>query len=157
MFDLPFVGIDDVFAMRELTMKLVRDVTSGDILYYAPILQKKDLNTTNAQRLRLNGFIQAMTSLGKKYHIVTTPEDISDFGGIICSTDYYAIQVLQYLGYPKDIMIAGFDNISLLKHLHTKVLTVDYSTDQIAKECIRYILGNRYTSKIEHRLVYNTD
>ena len=39
MSDLPFVGIDDVAAMRELTERLVRKVPSGDILYYAPILR----------------------------------------------------------------------------------------------------------------------
>ena len=152
MSDLPFVGIDDVAAMCELTERLVRKVPSGDILYYAPIL-RKDLNSTNAQRLRLEGFLQAITSLGRKYRIVTALEDLSDFGGIICSADYYAIQVLKYLNYPRDIKIAGFDNISLLKHLRTEVLTVDYSTDQIAKECINYILGKRFTPKIEHTLV----
>ena len=155
MFDIPYVGIDDSQAMFELTKKFAQNIHSGDIIYYAPIL-KETLHSINAQRLRLNGFIDAMTSLEKKYRIVTSVKDISDFGGIICATDYYALGVLKHLGYPDDVKIAGFDNISLLKNFKSKVLTVEYSTDKIAEECINYILGRRFTTTIEHKLVYNT-
>lgn len=154
MFDLPYIGIDDTEAMCEVTKRIADQVPFGDILYYAPIL-KENLHSTNAQRLRLNGFMEAIASLGKSYRIVTRYEELSNFGGIVCSTDYYALKVLKYLEYPKDILISGFDNISLLNHFHTKVLTVEYSTDRIASECINYILGRRFTAKIEHRLVYN--
>ena len=154
MFDFHYIGIDDADAMREVTERIAERIPVGDILYYAPIL-KENLHSVNAQRLRVNGFVEAMTTLGKSYRIVTSLEEISDFGGIVCSTDYYVLQVLKHLGYPKDIIISGFDNISLLNNFQAKVLTVDYSTDQIASECINYILGRRFTDKIEHRLVYN--
>ena len=156
MFDLPYIGIDDAEAIREVTERIAEIIPFGDILYYAPVL-KEDLHSTNAQRLRLRGFTQAVTSLDRSYRIVTSLEEISDFGGIVCSTDYYALQVLKHLGYAKDIIISGADNISFLKHLTSKVLTVEYSTDRIATECINYILGRRFESKIEHKLVYNTD
>lgn len=156
MFNLPYIGIDDASAMKELTLKLAEDISEGDILYYAPILRRDDLHATNAQRLRLAGFLEAVTSLGKGYRIVTSLEDIADFGGIVCSTDYYAARVLKHLGYPKDIKIAGFDNISLLKSLDSCVLTVEYSTDRIAEECINYILGRPFTAEIEHTLIWNT-
>ena len=156
MFNLPYIGIDDARAMKELTLKLVEDISEGDILYYAPILRRDDLHATNAQRLRLAGFLKAVTSLGKGYRIVTSLEDIADFGGIVCSTDYYAARVLKHLGYPKDIKIAGFDNISLLKSLDSCVLTVEYSTARIAEECINYILGRPFTAEIEHTLIWNT-
>ena len=67
------------------------------------------------------------------------------------------LQALKHLGYPEDVQIAGFDNISVLKSIDRKVLSVEYSTDEIAAETINYILGRQYTSKIEHSLVYNTD
>ena len=156
LFDLPYVGIDDAEAMRELTLELAKSIPSGDILYYAPIL-KKNLHPLNAQRFRYAGFLEAVTALGRPHRTVTCAEDISDFGGIICATDYYAIQVLKHLGYPDHIAIAGFDNISILKNLHARVLTVEYSTDEIAKECFHYILGTKFTSGIGYRLVYNTD
>ncbi len=156
LFGLPFIGIDDAKAMFELSHKLTEKTTAGDILYFAPVLKKK-LHSTNAQRFRLNGFLEAMNALGRSYRIVTDVEEISDFGGIICATDYYVLRVLKHLGHPKDVPIAGFDNISALKALHTRVLSVEYPTEKIAQEAINYILGRQYTSKIEHQLAYNTD
>ena len=156
MFDLPFVGIDDTQAMYDLTMQLAENITSGDILYYAPVL-KKELHSINAQHLRRNGFVQAMNTLQRDYQIVTDIEAISSFGGILCSTDHYVLKVLKYLHYPTEIKIGGFDNISALKDLSTRVMSVEYSTDEMAEECINYILGKRFVSKIEHKLVYNID
>lgn len=156
MFDLPYVGIDDTAAMREVTQMIAEKIPSGDILYYAPIL-RKNLHSLNAQRLRLNGFIEAVTSLKTSYRIVTSVDELSDFGGIVCSTDYYAIQVLKHFKYAKNIIVSGFDNVSFLKNLDLPILTVEYSTDQIATECINYILGRRFAAEIEHRLVYNTN
>lgn len=156
MFDFPYIGIDDTAAMREVTQRIAEKIPSGDILYYAPIL-KKNLHSLNAQRLRLNGFIEAVTSLEKSYRVVTSIDEISDFGGIICSTDYYALQVLKHFRPTKSIIVSGFDSISFLSNLDVPILTVDYSTDRIATECINYILGRRFVTEIEHRLVYNTD
>ena len=156
MFDLPYIGIDDAAAMREVTQRIAKNIPLGDILYYAPIL-KKDLHSLNAQRIRLNGFIEAVTSLGKRYRVITSTDEISDFGGIVCSTDYYALEVLKHFKYTKNVIVSGFDNISFLKNLDFSILTVDYSTDRIATECINYILGRPFVTEIEHRLVYNID
>ncbi len=156
LFDLPFVGIDDTKAMSELTRKLAEKATSQDIVYFSPVL-KKNLHSINAQRLRLNGFVQTMNDLDRSYRIVTDTHDLSDFGGIVCATDYYALSALKHLGYPKDVRIAGFDNISALKDISVRMLSVEYSTDEIAGEAINYILGRPYKSEIEYRILYNTD
>ncbi|MBQ9798138.1 MAG: LacI family DNA-binding transcriptional regulator [Clostridia bacterium] len=156
LFDLPFIGIDDGMAMRQLTKRLAQAVACKDILYFAPAL-KKPLHAINAQRLRLDGFMQAMNELGRSYRVVTEIEELTDFGGIVCGNDYYAMRALKYLGYPKDVPIAGFDNISVLKDISVRVLSVEYSTDKIAEEAINFILGRPYTSKVEHELVCNTD
>lgn len=156
MFDLPYIGIDDAAAMREVTRRIAEKIHSGDILYYAPIL-KQNLHSLNAQRLRLNGFIEAVTSLKKSYRVVTSIDEVSDFGGIICSTDYYALKVLKHFRYTENIIVSGFDNVSFLSNIDVPILSVDYSTDRIAAECINYILGRRFFTEIEHRLVYNTD
>ena len=156
MFDFPYIGIDDAAAMREVTQRIAEKIPSGDILYFAPIL-KKNLHSLNAQRLRLNGFIEAVTSLKKTYRVVTSIDEISNFGGIVCSTDYYALKVLKHFRYIENIIISGFDNISFLSNVDVPILTVDYSTDRIATECINYILGRLFVTEIQHRLVYNTD
>lgn len=156
MFDFPYIGIDDAVAMREVTQRIAKKIPSGDILYFAPIL-KKNLHSLNAQRLRLNGFIEAVTSLKKSYRVVTSIDEVSNFGGIVCSTDYYALKVLKHFRYVENIIISGFDNISFLSNVDVPILTVDYSTDRIATECINYILGRLFVTEIQHRLVYNTD
>ena len=156
MFDFPYIGIDDAVAMREVTQQIAKKIPSGDILYFAPIL-KKNLHSLNAQRLRLNGFIEAVTSLKKSYRVVTSIDEVSNFGGIVCSTDYYALKVLKHFRYIENIIISGFDNISFLSNVDVPILTVDYSTDRIATECINYILGRPFVTEIQHRLVYNTD
>ena len=156
MFDLPYIGIDDSVAMREVTQRIAEKNSSGDIIYFAPIL-KKDLHSLNAQRLRLNGFMEAVTSLKKSYRVVTSIDEISNFGGIICSTDYYALKVLKHFSYIENIIVSGFDNISFLSNVDVPVLTVEYSTDRIATECVNYILGRPFVTKIEHRMVYNID
>ena len=156
LFDLPFVGIDDMKAMSDLSRKFAENMPSGDILYFAPVL-KKQLHSSNAQRMRLAGFVQAMKTLKKSYRIVTDVEELSNCAGIICATDYYVLQALKHLGNPKNVHIAGFDNISVLKDIPVRVLSVEYSTDKIAEETINYILGRKYTSEVEHGLIYNID
>lgn len=156
MFDLTFIGIDDFSAMFELTHRVANTAHSGDIVYYAPIL-KKELHSTNAQRLRLDGFVSAVKTLDKPYRIATDIDELTRFGCIVSPTDYYVLRVLKHFGYPNDIKIGGFDNISLLKSINSSVLTVDYSTDKIAEECMNYILGRRYEPQIEYKLVYNSD
>lgn len=156
LFDLPFVGIDDMKAMSDLSRTFAENMPSGDILYFAPVL-KKQLHSSNAQLMRLEGFVQAMKMLGQSYRIVTDVEELSNCAGIICATDYYVLQALKHLGNPKNVLIAGFDNISVLKDIPVRVLSVEYSTDKIAEETINYILGRKYTSKVEHGLIYNID
>ncbi len=156
MFDFTYIGIDDRKAMYDLTKQLVSEVPTGDIVYFAPIL-KRELHSTNAQRLRARGFVDAMTEMERGHCIATDFDGLSDFSAVVCATDYYAINVLKHLGYPKDVKIAGFDNLSALQSFDTRVLSVEYSTDRIAEECVNYILGKKYTAKIEHTLVYNTE
>lgn len=154
LFDFPFVGINDEKAMYELSLKIANDAKADDILYFAPVLNKQ-LHSLNAQRERLNGFIKAMKDTNKSYRIITSIEDLSECGGIICATDYYALRALKHLGYPKDLPIGGFDNISVLKNISVKVLSVEYSTEKIAEESINYILGRNYKPEVQHSLVYN--
>lgn len=154
MLDLPYIGIDDTAAMREVTERIIEKTDSEKISYFAPALENK-LHSTNAQRLRLNGFIEAATAHGKPYEIIRDIKGISDLSGIVCSTDYYALRVLKHLGYPENVVISGFDNISFINNLFTPILTVEYSTDKIAAECINYILGKKFNTKIEYKLKYN--
>ena len=153
LFDLPFVGIDDERAMYDLATAVAKQAPTGDILYYAPILARP-LHEKNAQRLRLAGFLRAMAELERGYRIVTEVEELSDFGGVVCSTDHYVLQAQKHLGYPRELPMGGFDNISALP---SRVQSVAYSTDGVAEQCLNYLLGKPYSPRLPHRLAYNTD
>ena len=155
MFDLPFIGIDNTQAMYDLTTTLAQKINTDTILYYSPILNKK-LNSTNAQNLRLQGFISACTYHGKQYKIITDLNEIDSSFPIVCSTDYYALKVLAHLNYPTNITIAGCDNTSLIKSLKTPIISIETNTNLVALNCINYILGKKYLSKIEYQIVDNS-
>lgn len=155
MPNLPYIGVDDYKAMYDLSCRLASE-TNGEIAYFAPVLAQS-LSKNNAQRLRVKGFVKAMEDLGRRYRIVVKAEKLDGAGGIVCSTDYYVLKALKKIAYASDVKIAGFDNISILKDLEARVMTVEYSTDQIALECIKYVLGRKYTKKIEYAVVYNME
>lgn len=152
MFRLPYIGIDDRKAMEDITRRLAAEAPEGEILYFAPIL-RKDLHRDNAQNLRLQGFLTAAEDLGRKYRIVTDLRDLTPAGAIVCPTDYYAVSALKHMGFPDSVKISGFDNISLLNFVGAPILTVEYSTEKIARECMNYILGKPYDPRIEYQLI----
>ena len=157
LFSLPFIGVDDDAAMSEVTERLIKSVTSKkDIIYFAPAL-KKGLHSDNAQRHRAEAFVKTAKALRKSYRIATELSELSDFGGIVCAADCYMLSALKHLDYPRDIKISGFDNIYALGELEARVMSVEYSTDKIAEECINYILGRPYAPKIAHCVVYNRE
>ena len=153
--NLEYIGVDDYQAMYDLTVRFSKDIDEGEIVYFAPVLSGK-LSELNAQIMRKDGFVQAMQDMGKQYRIATRKEEVrNDVGGIVCSTDYYVLQILQEDGYQVKGKLAGFDNISLLKNVNGEVLTVDYSTDQIALECVKFILGKKYKKSIDYTIADN--
>ena len=150
LFDFDFIGIDDYSAMYDLTEKVLS--VTGELQYFAPILKKK-IHGKNAQRKRAEGFVAAMNKHGAKYSFAYSEKEISqDVSGIISSTDHYAMNVLEAVG-DSGIAVAGFDNVSALKNIGREVFTVDYSTDEIAKECMNYFLRRKYNSKIKYSVL----
>lgn len=151
LFDLPYVGIDDERAMAELTTTLLHDCDKTKVLFFSPALNE-NLHSLNAQRLRVQGFISAVKKQNLEYEIITKVEDINPDLPIVCSTDYYALKVLSYFNYPKNITIAGFDNTLLIKALQPTMLSVECHTDLIAQQCINFILGKKYNAIIQHKI-----
>ena len=153
MSDITYIGIDDRGAMRDLACRLLTKCPKGEIAYFAPIL-KKTLSCDNAQLLRLAGFKDAMEKAHRSYRIVTEDEELKcPFSGILCATDHYALRAIKVLGASTDAFIAGFDNTAVLRHLRPNALSVEYSTDKIAGECLNYILGRKYQKDIPYTVV----
>ena len=155
--DMTYIGIDDCQAMYDLTARFLNDVKHGEIAYFAPALRKK-LSRENAQSLRLQGFKMAMEESRRSYRIAMSEDELSAASaGILCPTDHYVLRALTRYGTDTPKRLAGFDNTSVLRRLKPKLLTVEYSTDAIATECLNYILGRKYKKDIPHSVVYNVE
>lgn len=132
--NIPYVGIDDLQAMKAAALSLAEEYSH--IIYYSPALRYPN---AFAQQLRYRGFLEAVASL-LSYQVITSPDELADCyssdTAVLCSTDYYALQV--YTKLPK-VKIAGFDNLSILDKLHLPIDSVDYDTSLIARSALQLI------------------
>lgn len=146
---VPYVGIDDFSAMRDMTVKVLADGYT-DLIYFSPALKYED---AYAQKLRYDGFLSAV--LNRKHEAVTDIEEISesykDKTAIICSTDYYAFQVYAKV---KNVKIVGFDNLDAIEKYKINIDSVGYSVSEIARLAVDIIVGNKNSGVIvNHSIV----
>ncbi len=135
---VPYVGIDDFCAMRDMTEKLLAEGYT-DLIYFSPALKYKD---AYAQESRYKGFLNAVSD--RKYSLVTDIDQIeecyNDKTAVICSTDYYAFQVYFKA---KNAKIVGFDNLDAIKQYKLNIDSVGYSVSEIARAAIDIIVGKK--------------
>lgn len=145
---LPYVGIDDFAAMRELTLKLIQEGIKK-FIYFSPALNYPN---AYAQIKRYEGFLNAVGE--GDYSVVTDingikehyPEDTA----VICSTDYYALKIY-FKGC--DARLVGFDNISMLDKYNINIDSVGYSVAEIATEAVSALKSNKTSgSVIKHHI-----
>ncbi len=146
---LPYVGIDDFAAMKEMTEKVLNN-NPENIIFFSPALNYSD---AYAQRLRYEGFLSAIGN--KKYSVVTDIESIKESYDektiIICSNDYYALQVYFKT---KNVRVVGFDNIKALEKYKISVDSVGYSMCEIARKASDILKNNKKdNSIIKHTIV----
>lgn len=150
---VPYVGIDDFSAMRDMTEKIIADGYTN-LIYFSPALKYTD---AYAQKLRYEGFLNAISD--RKYDTVTCIDEIAecydDKTAIICSTDYYAFQVYVKT---KNAKIVGFDNLKLIEKYKIRIDSVYYSFSEIAKFAVDIIVGNRDSGVIiKHSIIEHTE
>ena len=140
---LPYVGIDDFAAMKEMTERVLKEKPEN-IVYFSPALNYSD---AYAQILRYEGFLNAIGNT--KYSVVTDIDDIQEVYAekttIICSNDYYALKA-----YFKssDVKIVGFDNIKAIDKYKIGIDSVGYSMAEIANAAVEIIRHNGKESVI---------
>ena len=152
---LPYVGVDDFAAMREMTEKVLCDKPEN-IIYFSPSLNYSD---AYAQRLRYEGFLSAAGNI--KYSVVTDIDDIkesySEKTTIICSNDYYALKVYFKAGN-SNVKVVGFDNIKHLREYKIPIDSVEYSMAEIANEAVNIIRCNgKEDVIIKHFIIEHTE
>lgn len=149
---VPYVGIDDFSAMRDMTVKVLADGYT-DLIYFSPALNYAD---AYAQKLRYEGFLSAASN--RKHEIVTDinkiSESYSDKTAVICSTDYYAFQVYAKI---KNVKIVGFDNLDAIETYKIPIDSVGYSVSEIARLAVDVIVGKKNSGVIvNHSIAEHT-
>lgn len=145
---LPFVGIDDFAVMAELTEEALKEEYEN-IIYFSPALAYSD---AYAQKRRFEGFLSKMQL---PYSLITDIDKIRELYEektlIICSTDYYAMQVYFKT---KNAKITGCDNIDAIDKYNLPIMSVGYRTEEIAEQALELIFNNKKESIIiEHSIV----
>lgn len=132
--NIPYVGIDDFSAMKDAAEYLFASYQT--VIYYSPALRYPN---AFAQKKRFEGFMAAVKG-DTHYSIITSKENFlqnySENTAILCSTDYYAMQVHSILPHVK---VMGFDNLNILDRLSLPIDSVDYDTALIAREAFSLI------------------
>ena len=135
---LPYVGIDDFAAMREMTAKVLSR-GAENIVYFSPALC---YDNAYAQRKRYEGFLSVIGDT--KYSVVTSIDDIKESYDeattIICSSDYYAMTVYFKV---KGAKVVGFDNIKAINKYGLAIDSVGYSVSEIAREAVNIVIGGK--------------
>ena len=149
---VPYVGIDDFSAMRDMTEKVLADGYT-DLIYFSPALKYSD---AYAQKLRYEGFLSAAS--GRMYKTVTCIDEIAEYyndkTAIICSTDYYAFQIYTKV---KNAKIVGFDNLDAIEKYKMNIDSVGYSVQEIAKLAVDVIVNRENRGVIvNHSIVEHT-
>lgn len=156
--ELPFIGIDDRQALRDV-VHFVEDKGYSNIIYVSPPLAKRNQQNMYALEERLKGLLEAchtslklneVTVLDNKHYLERLEKLKSNFPPrtvIICSSDIYVLEVLNHLKawgirVPEDVGLMGFDNISILKYVTPSLSTVSYPVEQMGINAVDFLVDD---------------
>ena len=153
---VPFIGMNDHDAMFDATNYVISKGYQR-LIYVSPPLAQEDKTNIYAQSQRRDGFLAAVKAyageldseiIGRKGYV----EKLMEYSfsrdcktAIICSSDYFAINVLNSLRMrgihvPYDVGVMGFDSISLLKFFDPTLSTVASNIEAMASLAVERVL-----------------
>lgn len=163
---LPFVGINDFAAMKDLVNYELDTKPDADFYYFAPVLERAEEENIYCMLERYRAFTEALESRNKPYCTVTDPNKITELlknsksSVVICATDHYAIQVSQmaYENKIENVKTTGFDNCELLKKFHSNIDSLGFDRKELVntiQKCLSEESPNEF-NYIAHNIVsYN--
>ena len=143
--NLPFVAVDNYRGAYAMTQALL-DHGATKIVHIAGPRHNRDA------RDRQRGFVDAMAAAGRREAAVVLPGDFTERSGaeavrlllqgqmradaIFAANDQMAVGCIAELreaglSAPRDIMVAGFDDIPLSRHLTPPLTTMQVQIDQL--------------------------
>ena len=142
---VPFVGIDDFAAMRDLVAHHLAGGGLRRLFYFSPALLYPD---ATAQQARYRGFLAAAAALPDGTVTAATDEgQLPTEGGaetcIFCSTDYYAVRAFfRKRDNPPTrlVRVVGFDGTDLLRRCRLPIGSCGGSMEELAQKVTELLL-----------------
>ena len=152
--DVPFVAVDNYHGAYEMTAALLAR-GARQVVHIAGPKHNRDA------RDRQRGFIDAMMKIGDQRSPVILPGDFSEEAGaeaarlliegqlpadaVFASNDLMAVGCITRLGeagiaVPRDIMVAGFDDIPLARHITPALTTMQVKIDRLGSTAMLLLL-----------------
>ena len=136
-----FCGADDFSAMKELCRKAAAD--GYTLVYYSPALKKRGHENISAQELRYRGYCSFMEKMEAPYCICMDEVencignmDEGEKPAVVCSSDFYALQILgRYPALP----VYSFDGTRILRLLSAKTVAVGIDAEKVAENALNII------------------
>jgi len=137
---IPFVGLDDFGAMKDLTEHAIRK-GYRNLVYYAPVLKKRQKENIYAQERRYEGFLAGVQHPGVTHTLITESEIPREIYGndelaFLCPSDVYATRVLNDISEKKltDVGLFDFDNCELLSRRNLNIDSISYDPNQLVEK-----------------------
>ena len=152
--ELPFVAVDNYRGAYAMTQALI-ERGARQIIHIAGPKHNRDA------RDRQRGFIDAMAQIGKEMSPVVLPGDFSEEAGneaarlmvqgqlqpdaVFAANDLMAVGCIMQLhdagiSVPDDVMVAGFDDIPLARHVSPTLTTMQVQIDQLGSTAMLLLL-----------------
>jgi len=157
-------GIDEREAMK-MGVQHVINKDYSRFIYVCPPLRKLGKSNIYTQEERLYGFLEGLASnkistepvIIKEHDYITALNRVNiklEKTAIICSCDYYALEVMNYLKrhglkIPKDVGLMGFDSIDVLKYIEPKLTTIYYPVEKIGMCAVESLIAKINIGSIE--------
>lgn len=150
--EFPFVGVDEQDAMVQ-AVEHIRDVGYEYIIYVSPPLRFRGSRNLYTLEERLKSVRKAAGDM--KVQVIHSAAYVQDCRRmiqessikccVVCSSDIFALDIMTSLRTagiqpPGDYGLMGFDNISILRHVHPRLTTMAYPLPELAHKAMNEML-----------------
>lgn len=152
---IPFVGIEQKNAMREITERIVQQGYEK-LVFVCPPLSHRGEKNMYVHEERLQGFeeiVKTAPGIEVQYLLDWSYLEQAEAAllqgkrtAFLCTSDNFALDLMKELRKSgkkpgRDYGIAGFDNIDILDYVQPRLTTISNSVEQVADTAIRLLFA----------------
>jgi len=152
----PFIGVKDRQALTDAVAYIAAKGYQR-IIYVSPPLSYKGKENIYSVEERLAGYKEGLKEIQVPHRPIVIREKtclqaIETIAlqerrtAILCSSDIYALEVLNYLRtkglkVPEDVGLMGFDNIEVLKYVTPSLTTIAYPIQEMGRKAVDCLMA----------------